>query len=445
MSIKNKTAELEEQDYFSDDGFIAFFTDVAGGKFPKFTEALLKRFPEESDISGDDIQKGLKFYYNNSDKDVPTPRDFEFFNKANNSNITPQLYSRLKNFAGPMHKYWEEKLKGKYNKYTKPLSFGNKKVVPKGKVENIKDVSKNTLNIKEEFGKTFLGVSQIPVTEEEQNIGDALFEDQVGNILNIGDIFYIPQVQAAEVDALIKIALLSDFFKSNKPEPENASDRGTKVWEPYGFPEQGKDVSSKPDVQKDLSIKYPSPEQPEKDLTREQREDLARKNKKDLYLKNNTFKVIKKFLRADPFTYKGENVSTVPWVEGVFVIDPSRVERFPVYIVSKVRSYSEKTSSEEFNEEVFINEIIYESLLDIIKEANDDPNDPKNKPSQAVLGGESVKAIDPATKEEFEVKKEQNSIKVTPESKKGDPSSEEFYDINSPETAKLDTTLKVIH
>ena len=73
------------------------------------------------------------------------------------------------------------------------------------------------------------------------------------------------------------------------------------------------------------------------------------------------------------------------------------------------------------------------------------PNDPKNKPSQAVLGGESVKAIDPATKEEFEVKKEQNSIKVTPESKKGDPSSEEFYDINSPETAKLDTTLKVIH
>jgi len=456
----------------------------------------------EVELINSDIQKSLKFFYELPGGEDPTSSSFKIFNKSNNSDITPEMYANIKNVIDPLYNLWNSKFKDTYSmivKNKKPGMFDKSRTLEKEKKPGFENQIQETIDIEQEFEHNFAKESSIPVSREEESKAVGVeFKDQFENVLNVGDLFFIPEVKKAFIlENWIKLAIEQDVANNR-----------SEVWEEYGFPSYSSPKVT--DIQKDeikeTPVAYPkSPVQ----------ESEKPEEKEDIYLRDNTFSITKKFMRGNPLLrehkplverlkeeiLKKENESEeekkrreertqenirirnenekrkqrekedialmekerkeqIPWIEGVNTRNKSYIVRVPVYLVSKIpgpfketqpskreqnylippKKFSEELHN-ELSEEIFIHEAIYESLLDLIKEAQDDPME---KPSQKVLSEGKVKAINPETNEEMSLTKENNTIKVTPVAKEGDPSSSEYYDQNSPETQELDNTLKAI-
>jgi hypothetical protein len=311
-------------------------------------------------------------------------------------------------------------------KNKKPGITESPKKIEKDKNVGFGEQPSKKINVKDEFGDAFLARASKEVSKEEESAAvNVDFLDQFDNVLNTGDLFFIPQIKEASIlEIWIKRAIEQDI----------ANDRA-KVWEEYGYPSYSspKTQGVADETPEEVNVSYPKA--PKQEI------ESKPESKEDLYIKYNTFRINKKFMREDPFVEKGEEKNTVPWVEGINTLNSGYKIRVPLYLISKIISFQEKKSEEYINEEIFIHEAIYESLLDLIKEAQDDSME---KPSQKVLSEGKVKAIDPETNEEMSLTKENNTIKVTPVAKEGDPSSSEYYDQNSPEIQELDNTLKAI-
>jgi len=438
MNSRNVFSEV--QNYFNDNGFLSYFLDFVEGSFPKALSSFNTAFPDMGSESN--IKAGLTLFYYLYFKSPEVlnklldldPAEFEkrkeyynkhygryfnYFNREYGSTLNHSIFSKIKKILATLRNHWEKKVKGASSKYTDTSSLEEKE---------------NRLNMEQELGanayREFFSSSLLPVNKKEET--DEYFEDQLGNSLNIGDAFYIPKIKYANLEYIKKTAIFDKFFKQDDPKKtveelsEDAAERGRQVWEGYEFPNQEqksqKETPKAVEPTKDLKIPYPSPsskkEEPE---DAEKKKYLETQSKEQDYLKHNVFKIIKKFMRRDPF---GDEI--VSWVEGIN-FDPetgkenySYKMKIPTYLVSSYKAefptekkdnkkmeekprylIPPRSASEDIDEEIFIHEAIYAALLNIKEAAEGELT-----PSQAVSEGK---------KEFYDTKKDKKVI-VTPQS-----------------------------